>query len=96
MRVARRGSERSHPQNGAGQAALVLGVVAIVFVFVPVIGDFVSIPAAIGAVITGIAGFDRADRGRATNRLDAVIGGVLGLVALLVTLLIFAAVHGGE
>jgi hypothetical protein len=82
------------PRNGAGLAALILGVLAIVFIFVPIVGDFIAIPAAIGAVVAGVMGFDRVDQGRATNRGDAVVGGGLGVVALLMTLIMFAAVHG--
>ncbi|MGE2729651.1 hypothetical protein ACQI4F_09235 [Mycolicibacterium vaccae] len=83
-----------YPRNRAGHAALILGVVALAFVFVPVIGEFVSIPAAVGAVVAGFVGFDRVGRGVATNRRDAVIGGVLGVLVLFMSLLIFAAVHG--
>ena len=79
------------PRNGAGRAALVLGVTALAFTFIPVIGDFVAIPAAIGAVVTCFIGLDRVD---ATHRSDAVIGGVLGVLTLLIALVIFAAEHG--
>lgn len=82
------------PRNGAGRAALILGLVAIMFTFVPIIGDFIVIPAAIGAIAAGLIGFDRADRGRATNRRDALIGASLGALTLLITLFILAAVHG--
>lgn len=71
-----------------------LGVAAIAFTFVPIIGEFIAIPAAIGAVATGFIGFDRVDQGRATNRRDAVVGGSLGVLALLITLVMFAVVHG--
>lgn len=79
------------PRNGAGSAALVLGVVAIAFTFIPIVGDFIAIPAAIGAVIMGLIGFDRADQGSATNRRDAIVGISLGVVALLIALIVFAA-----
>ncbi|WP_226862967.1 hypothetical protein [Mycolicibacterium baixiangningiae] len=64
--------------------------------FVPVLGDFVAIPAAIAAVIAGLIGFNRADQGHATNGRDAVNGGSLGVLALLITLLVFATVYGAE
>ncbi len=82
------------PRNGAGRAALILGLVALVFTFVPIIGDFIAIPAAICAIVAGLIGFDRADRGLATNRRDALIGASLGALTLLITLFILAAVHG--
>ena len=82
------------PRNGAGHAALGLGVAAIAFTFVPIVGEFIAIPAAIAAVVTSFIGFDRVDQGRATNRGDAVVGGGLGVFALLTMLVMFAAVHG--
>jgi hypothetical protein len=84
------------PRNGAGNVALALGVAAIMFIFVPIVGEFIAIPAAIGAVVTGFIGFDRVDQGRATNRRDAVVGGTLGALALLIMLVMFAAVHGAD
>ena len=85
---------RPSPPGGAGQIALILGVVAIALMFVPVVGEFVTIPAAIGAVIAGVIGFDRYDRGLASSRWDAVLGACLGVLVLLTTLVLLAAVHG--
>ena len=62
--------------------------------FVPVVGEFVTIPVAIGAVIAGVIGFDRHDRGLASSRWDAVLGACLGVLVLLITLVLLAAVHG--
>lgn len=77
------------PRNGAGSTALVFGVVAFVFAFVPVIGEFVALPAAIAAMVLGWIGFERAEDGEATNSSQAIAGGVLGLIAGLVVLLVF-------
>jgi hypothetical protein len=70
-------------RNGMGTAALVLGVVAIVLVllllFSPV-GAFLGLL----AVLFGILGIIRANRGEADNRGQAVAGLVTGGIALLV------------
>jgi membrane-bound ClpP family serine protease len=69
-------------RNGMGTAALVLGVVAIVLVllllFSPV-GAFLGLL----AVIFGIVGIARANKGEADNRGQAVTGLVTGGLALL-------------
>ena len=69
-------------RNGMGTAALVLGVVALVLVllllFSP-IGAFLGLL----AVLFGILGIIRANRGEADNRSQAVAGLVTGAIALL-------------
>lgn len=41
--------------NGVGDSALTMGIVAVLFVFVPVIGGFVAVPAALMAIFaTGL------------------------------------------
>lgn len=69
-------------------------MVATALMFVPVVGEFVTVPAAIGAVIAGLVGVDRYDRGLASSRWDAVLGICLGVLVLLITLVLLAAVHG--
>jgi hypothetical protein len=70
-------------RNGMGTAALVLGVVGLVLVllllFSP-IGAFLGLL----AVLFGILGIIRANRGEADNRGQAVAGLVTGGIALLV------------
>jgi hypothetical protein len=69
-------------RNGMGTAALVIGVVALVLVllllFSP-LGAFLGLL----AVLFGILGLIRANRGEADNRGQAVTGLVTGAVALL-------------
>jgi Domain of unknown function (DUF4190) len=69
-------------RNGMGTAALVLGVVALVLVilllFSP-LGAFLGLL----AVLFGILGLIRANRGEADNRGQAVAGLICGAVALL-------------
>jgi membrane-bound ClpP family serine protease len=69
-------------RNGMGTAALVLGVVALVLVllllFSP-LGAFLGLL----AVLFGILGLIRVNRGEADNRGQAVAGLITGAVALL-------------
>jgi hypothetical protein len=82
------------PRNSLGSAALVLGIVALVFALVPIVGDFVSVPAAVLAVVLGVVGLLRAEKGVATNGGAALAGVVLGFVAGFITLLVVAATSG--
>jgi hypothetical protein len=70
-------------RNGMGTAALVLGIVALVLVvlllFAPV-GAFLGLL----ALLFGIFGLIRVNRGEADNRGQAVTGLITGAIALLV------------
>jgi hypothetical protein len=88
------------PSNGAGVAALVLGIVAVVtavmgwlIVTVPV-----ALATAILALYLGLRGRRLASRGEATNRGQALAGVVLGSTALglLVAVGIAFAVSDGD
>jgi hypothetical protein len=87
-------SQEDPPRNGLGSAALVLGLVALPFVFVPIIGEFVAAPAALLAIVLGLVGLGRVDRGIATNGGEALAGSILGLVSAFVMFLIIAATVG--
>ena len=75
----------------SGNAALAFGAVAVLFVFVPVAGDFIAGAAGLAALVAGYIGFDRVDQGVATNRGDAIVGAGLGALALMIMLVVFAA-----
>ncbi|WP_110241261.1 hypothetical protein [Nocardioides gilvus] len=83
------------PRNGAGEFALVMGIVAAVFSFFPIIGEFVAAPASALAIIFGSVGISRVERGLATNPGPAWLGIGLGVAAGLMTLLVFAATSAG-
>lgn len=87
-------STRPPYANGVGSTALVAGIFALVFAFVPIVGDLISIPVALVAVGCGWVGLTRADKGLATNYREALGGAVLGIVALFVVFLVFIATHG--
>ncbi|MEO5610125.1 MAG: hypothetical protein ABIQ61_03140 [Ornithinibacter sp.] len=78
-------------REGLGEAALTCGVVAFVFVFVPIIGDFVAVPAALAAMSLCIVGVIREDRGVATNSGKALAGGLLGLIAAFIMFVTISA-----
>ncbi|WP_040794936.1 hypothetical protein [Nocardia higoensis] len=81
-------------RNGVGLAALVLGIFSVAFTFIPFAGELLSAPTGFAAVTAGFIGWDRADRGIATNRADALVGGVLGAVAVMMALLVYVATNG--
>lgn len=78
------------PQNRAGSIALVMGTVALVFAFIPIIGEFVAAPSAVLAIVLGLIGLGRVEKGLATNGGQALAGSILGLIAGLVLFLVFA------
>lgn len=75
----------------AGGCALAFGVIAIVFALVPVIGDIVSVPTALLAVVLGMIGAGHYDAGRAPRLLPALLGALLGGVSLLISVVTWLA-----
>lgn len=84
---------RPRHRNDAGTTALIAGITAVVFAFVPFVGELVTIPAALVAVGFGWVGAGRADAGLATNHRQALCGAALGVTALFVVFLVFVATH---
>lgn len=82
------------PRSGVGSFALVFGLVAVVFAFVPIVGEFVAAPAALLAIVLGLVGLWRVDRGIADNGRHALTGSFLGVLSGLIMFLIFAATVG--
>ncbi|MFG3194558.1 DUF4190 domain-containing protein [Streptomyces sp. NPDC048208] len=75
------------PQNNAGTAAMVLGILSIVLFC---LYGIPSVVLGIVAVVLGVQGRRRADRGEATNRSQAQAGFVLGIIGIVVGLAILA------
>lgn len=67
--------------NGMGETAMVFGIMAVLFSFVPLVGDLVAAPAALVAIVLGVVGVRRVETGRATNPGKAAAGVILGIVA---------------
>lgn len=89
--MAEEHSTRPLFRNGAGSAALILGIIALVCAFVPFIGDFVAIPTGVAAVVCGWVGVGRDEQGHATNGREAMIGAALGGAAMFVVFVAYAA-----
>src|SRR3954467_8934699 len=74
------------PRNGAGTAALVLGILALLGSFTV----FGGIVLGIVAIVLGVIGRRRAARGEATNRGSATAGLVLGIIGAVLALALVA------
>ncbi|MFK5691176.1 hypothetical protein ACI3EY_16075 [Ornithinimicrobium sp. LYQ92] len=84
--MTRRHDSSRPPSRGEG--ALLAGVVALLFVIVPVIGDVVAVPVALVAVVLGLRGYLREEAGSSWRY---VVGAAAGLFSLFAILLMIAA-----
>ena len=82
---------QAYPRNGLGIAALVTGIIGILFGLVP-ITFFIAGPLAVISIILGFAGRGRVKRGIATNGKATVAGIVCGFVAGVLSVIGFATV----
>lgn len=73
------------PTNGMGVTALVLGIVGLVFSFIPVIG-VIAWPLVILGVIFGGVGISKAGKAPGTPKGTAVAGLTCSLVGLVICL----------
>ncbi|WP_219414068.1 DUF4352 domain-containing protein [Pseudonocardia nigra] len=80
------------PQNGLGTAGFVLGLLGLLFSFIPVIGIIAWPLVLLGLVLSGV-GLAKARASRATNTGLAVAGLVCSAVGLLVCI-VYAAAFG--
>ncbi|WP_243793151.1 DUF4190 domain-containing protein [Saccharopolyspora gloriosae] len=71
------------PKNGIGTAGFVLGLLALLFSFIPLIG-VIAWPLGILGLIFGVLGIIRARNGQATNQGMAITGTVLAGIGLLI------------
>jgi len=78
------------PKNGLGTAGFVLGLVGLLFAFIPLIG-VVAWPLTILGLIFGIIGTLRANRGQASNKGLAVTAVVLSAIGLVICVIWTAA-----
>lgn len=80
--------------NGMATAALVLGILTIVFAFIPVAGIFVAIPLGVIALGLGIPGLIVSGK-RRSGRGTSIAGMVLAVLAFILAGVMTAAVFGG-
>jgi hypothetical protein len=78
------------PTNGMGVASLVLGIVGLVFSFMPVIG-VIAWPLVILGVVFGAVGISKAAKEPGTPKGTAVAGLTCSLVGLLICVLWLAS-----
>jgi hypothetical protein len=79
-----------------GTAALVLGILAIVLAFIPIVG-FVSYPLAVLGIIFGLVGIPRVKKGRATNKgvaISGLISSLVGFALVIVSTVIYVSAIG--
>jgi hypothetical protein len=76
----------AQPRNGVGTAGFVLGLVGLLFSFIPIVG-VVAWPLVILGLVLSLVGFARANKGIATNKGLAVAGAVLSVLGLIVCVL---------
>jgi hypothetical protein len=80
----------SPPQNGFGTAAFVLGLLGLLFSFIPIIG-VIAWPLVLLALVFGGIGIAKAGSGRATNRGLAIAGLACAAFGLLICIAYAAA-----
>ncbi|MFJ7217519.1 DUF4190 domain-containing protein [Amycolatopsis sp. NPDC098790] len=78
------------PKNGLGTAGFVLGLVGLIFAFIPIIG-VIAWPLVILGLVFGIVGLLRANRGQASNKGLAIAAVVLSAIGLVICVLWTAA-----
>lgn len=75
-----------NPSNGLGTAGFVVGLIGLVFSFIPLIG-VIAWPLVILGIIFSSVGMSKAAKGRATNKGLAIAGLVVSIVGLVVCIL---------
>lgn len=85
---------RREPRNGLGTSGFVLGLIGLVFSFLPVIG-VVAWPLVILGLVFSLLGFFRARRGAASNKGLSIAGIVVSVVGLVVCIVWVAALGNG-
>jgi hypothetical protein len=73
-------------RNGLGTAALVLGITAVIFSFIPLVG-IIAWPIGITGLVLGFVGLARVNRREATNRGVAIAGLITSGAALVICVL---------
>lgn len=83
------------PGDRVGDRALGAGVAAFIAAFVPVIGEFIVVPAAVIGLGLGLLGIRRFETGRAIRVAPAAVGTVLSALAGLSVAVVQVATSGG-
>lgn len=81
------------PKNGLGTTSLVMGIVSIVFAWVPFVG-FATYATSILGIITGVLGGGRVRRGVATNggaAMGGLITSIIGLLSVILATVVYSS-----
>lgn len=78
------------PSNGLGTAGFVVGLIGLLFSFIPVVG-VVAWPLVILGIIFSAIGLNKAVKGRATNKGLAIAGLTLSIIGLVICIVWAAA-----
>ncbi len=81
------------PTNGAAVAGGVLGIIAVVFCWIPFV-DFIAIILGVLGLIFGVVGNRNAARLGGIGKGMAITGIVTGLIAIVISLLFLIVVYG--
>jgi len=76
---------RPQPKNGMGTTALVLGILALLASFIPLLSLFTAIPLGLLGIIFAIVGYTRITKGVATNKGATTVGLILSAIAVIVS-----------
>ncbi len=84
-------SEATQKKNGLAQGALIIGIIALVLSFIPILNMF-SIPLGITGIILGAIGMGKAkkDPDLAHTKKKGMIGLILSVVAIVVFIVMWA------
>lgn len=74
------------PKNGFGIAALALGIIALIFGFVPFVSLFTAVPLGLLGVVFGVLGLVRAAKRVSTNKVMTIFGLIASSLAILLAL----------
>ncbi|WP_439567741.1 hypothetical protein [Sphingopyxis sp.] len=86
-------TQSAPPSNGLGTTAMILGIISLVFAFIPLIGFIAWITSPL-ALIFGLIGVTKAPRGGAIAGI--VLGGIAFAICLLWATIFGAAMAAGS
>lgn len=79
------------PKNGFGIAALVLGIIALLFAWIPFVG-FIGFVLGVLAIVFGGVAVNRAHKRLANNKVMSYFGLALGVLAFVISIATFGSV----
>jgi hypothetical protein len=90
--------------NGAALAALFLGPLSILLIFLSTGGFFLALPCGIAAIALGTIGIRNVDRGKTSGhrglarfgRFTGIVGTILSILAVIVFIVVATALHSTE